>query len=567
MTVNTLGNPIDRSSRSVAEWLWPFLLGCVSVFCISALVYYHVRWDVVEPRSALQVVIAAVYRWFGLAPSVLFFLLVGTWSSIWLVAGSLDRLGVRLLRLVAMAVMLGVFLNLGDGGVVPAVHKGEVGAWLAGRLVAVIGYPVSLGIVWITTFAALLLATEFFFSDRFEQLRSADADPEVGVEAAVTDHLRGLGAATSAPGSNDPESAAAGGEHEAFGEAADAGWAAPTPAPTLRGDAEPRRVSYFERRLRRTAESETDADGYLDAVPRVGASFEEPPVAEPVVDDEVFVRPADAPGAAASAADEPRDDDAIDLLGPPASDADVVEPAGSAEAESEVDVASWIGGDADTETDLAAHGDWPPTSGEAPPAAEHGAVEWMASESEAPSDRVAAEEPTAAESAAEVFAADEEGAPVADASAHEQRTEAEPVAAAADPSADDEPAAEEPSAEDVRAEELAAEELAAEAPVPIPRPELPVAPRVPTPPAVARDAEHEHPSGSRQQRLFGGRIDDALVQEAIDTVVGARRASASLLQRKLRVDYELACDLLAELDARGVVTLDGDRAHGRLRQE
>jgi hypothetical protein len=115
MTVNTLGNPIDRSSRSVAEWLWPFLLGCVSVFCISALVYYHVRWDVVEPRSALQVAIAAVYRWFGLAPSVLFFLLVGTWSSIWLVAGSLDRLGVRLLRLVAMAVMLGVFLNLGDG--------------------------------------------------------------------------------------------------------------------------------------------------------------------------------------------------------------------------------------------------------------------------------------------------------------------------------------------------------------------------------------------------------------------------------------------------------------------
>jgi ribosomal protein S25 len=367
-------------------------------------------------------------------------------------------------------------------------------------------------------------------------------------------------------------------------------------------NAESRRISHFERRRRRTAEFETDADGYLDAVPRVGASFEEPPVAEPVVDDEVFVRPASAPGAAASAADEPRDDDAIDLLGPPASDAGVVEPAGTAEAESEFDVASWIGGDADTETDLAAHGEWPPTSGAAPSAAEHGAVEWMASESEAPSERVTAEESTAeestaAESAAEVFAAGDVGEPVAETSADEQGIEAERAAPAADQSAGEEPAADEPSAEEMRTEELRAEEmrteelraeelraeemrteelrteemraeeLAAEAPVPIPRPELPVAPRVPTPPAVARDAEREHSSGSRQQRLFGGRIDEALVQEATDTVVGARRASASLLQRKLRVDYELACELLAELDARGVVTLDGDRAHGRLRQE
>ncbi|MEO6596620.1 MAG: hypothetical protein ABIP94_17875, partial [Planctomycetota bacterium] len=196
MTVNTLGiYDQDRSSRTVAEWLWPLLPIGLSVFCLAALVYYRLYYGVLEVRSAMQVLIATIYGTVGFAPAVLCFLLVLTWSSIWFATGKLERPVSRVLRLLAMTVMLGVFLNLGDGDVTAAAHKGELGAWLAGRLVAAIGYPASLVLVWVVTFASLLLATDFFFSESFERLRSRQARPESGVEVAVTDHLRGLGTA------------------------------------------------------------------------------------------------------------------------------------------------------------------------------------------------------------------------------------------------------------------------------------------------------------------------------------------------------------------------------------
>ena len=195
----------ERSSRTAAEWLWPLLPICVSVFCLSALFYFHVNHGAVHPTSPLQQLIAGLYRIFGLAPSVMFFLLVATWSTIWFVTGSLDRPAVRFARLVAMTLMLGVFLNIGEDGVTPAVHKGELGAWLAATLVSAIGYFPSIVIVWAVTFASLLLATDFFFSDSFERLRARSAPTEVGVEAEAADHLRGLGTVPLAAPAFAPE--------------------------------------------------------------------------------------------------------------------------------------------------------------------------------------------------------------------------------------------------------------------------------------------------------------------------------------------------------------------------
>ena len=102
--------------------------------------------------------------------------------------------------------------------------------------------------------------------------------------------------------------------------------------------------------------------------------------------------------------------------------------------------------------------------------------------------------------------------------------------------------------------------------VPIPRPE--VVPersrheRVVSPlrePELPRDRE-----GVRQQVLFGPSLDDALVAEAVEVVTTWRRASATFLQRKLRIDYDLACRVLVELGRRGIVELEADATHGRV---
>jgi hypothetical protein len=184
MTSNTLGNaPPDPSTRSPA-WLWPFAPMAVAVFSLSALVFYHLRHDAFEVRSALQHVYAAIYRTFGFAPSVMFFGLVALWSTIWLVHGRLERPLQRLGRLAAMAVLLGVLLNLGDGGLAPALHKGGLGAWLAGALVAAIGYWPSLVVVWAFTFASLLLATDFFFHANFERMLAGDSVPQAATATA-----------------------------------------------------------------------------------------------------------------------------------------------------------------------------------------------------------------------------------------------------------------------------------------------------------------------------------------------------------------------------------------------
>lgn len=72
------------------------------------------------------------------------------------------------------------------------------------------------------------------------------------------------------------------------------------------------------------------------------------------------------------------------------------------------------------------------------------------------------------------------------------------------------------------------------------------------------------PEGPRQQSLFLSTLDDALVREAIDIIESSRRASAALLQRKLRIDHDQAKELLALLAHRGLLELAADGTQGRV---
>ena len=169
MTVNTLGpdprfggesiaTSQSRDSRTVAEWLWPFLAQGVALFSISALFYSHFHRAAIEPSSLLQHAVIGLYDVFGLAPSVVFFLMVFAWSSIWLFSGILEKPLLRLTKLFVMVLMLGVFFNLGSGGVAADSHTGSLGAWIASRLVVGIGYLPSIVLVWPTMFASVMLA-------------------------------------------------------------------------------------------------------------------------------------------------------------------------------------------------------------------------------------------------------------------------------------------------------------------------------------------------------------------------------------------------------------------------
>ena len=60
----------------------------------------------------------------------------------------------------------------------------------------------------------------------------------------------------------------------------------------------------------------------------------------------------------------------------------------------------------------------------------------------------------------------------------------------------------------------------------------------------------------------GDNDDDELYDEAVSTVVEAKKASASLLQRRLKVGYARAARLLDIMEAKGVVG-PGDGAKPR----
>ena len=167
---NSLAVSKARDSRTVAEWLWPFCSGGVALFCISSLLYFHFNRREIAVESFLQEAIAGIYNILGLAPSVVFFLMVLAWSSIWLVTGILERPLQRLVRLLVMALMVGVFLNLGSAGDPSVTHTGSLGGWIAGRLVIGIGYVFSIvlvGPIFTITEDPSLLSSQCSFAHKF----------------------------------------------------------------------------------------------------------------------------------------------------------------------------------------------------------------------------------------------------------------------------------------------------------------------------------------------------------------------------------------------------------------
>jgi len=123
----------------------------------------------------------------------------------------------------------------------------------------------------------------------------------------------------------------------------------------------------------------------------------------------------------------------------------------------------------------------------------------------------------------------------------------------------------EPVASDSRAAESSAEPVSAE---PESEPVEPESPAV-EPVAAADDeplvAIPRPPDGVRQQRLFVTTVDESLVREAIEIVTSTRRASIAQLQRKLRIDFEQAQEILAVLARRGVIDLVDGETQGRVR--
>jgi hypothetical protein len=78
------------------------------------------------------------------------------------------------------------------------------------------------------------------------------------------------------------------------------------------------------------------------------------------------------------------------------------------------------------------------------------------------------------------------------------------------------------------------------------------------------DSIVEKSSGAGTMSMFGGPPDDQdpLFREARTAILEARKASASFLQRKLKVGYARAARLLDELEAAGIIG-PGDGAKPR----
>lgn len=59
---------------------------------------------------------------------------------------------------------------------------------------------------------------------------------------------------------------------------------------------------------------------------------------------------------------------------------------------------------------------------------------------------------------------------------------------------------------------------------------------------------------------FGGEGGDDMFRDAVRVVVEARKASTSLLQRKLRIGYSRAARIIEEMEEQGIIgAADGSR--------
>lgn len=562
----------ELSSRHRAERYLPLLPIGGAMFMLSALVYFRLRHDSLEVRSPLQVLVAWSYQTFGLAPGILGCVLVLTWGSIWFVNGRCERVGSRLLRIAAMVVLLGVFFNLGADGVSPSFHKGTLGASLAGTIADVLGIYPGIVLVWAMTVASLLLATDFGFREEWERLRAnRDAVGEAGVEDEVAEVLKGLGSSSASPAAAarttaggplvgvatpvalDPTVAAA-------SRPAPAAPAEPeVPAGDDDGDVDMqpevvsaapagqyRRRSYFDRRYGVSGEAGEADDEWEPATPE-NQEIDNPEAAAEVA----------AVGELAAAPDREQPTDRDDrLAGAEATDdaaADEIESAAAASGLLQLGlfdaplpaprapVGGWIAAAVPAD---AQSGDQPLAEPVAAPESEHDADDDVLILDDEPATagvHAGADQPVLAAAGGE--APDEAGEVdlEADFDADLAEDSAEAAADTFGAAVPGRPLRHETQDRDQGGPDASPVAAEPETVVPIPRPaaapvRAPAAPMFPEP----------------------------LVAEAIEVVVGSGRASAALLQRKLRLDFAAAEQLLGELARRGIVELGADSAHGRV---
>lgn len=524
MTASTLDNA--QVPTVGARNLWPLLPAGLAVFGASALVHYHTHPDEISsPPSALQSLVIGVYSFLGFAPGFMFAVLVLSWGSVWFFTSRVERIGGRAVRLLAFTVALAVLINLREVTAQP--HTGALGWWIAERLASLFGPTVSTILMAPLAVALLILATDGFFYRYFEgMMRPADEPaaealpagwlgrPDVGVETEATEHLKSLATAAGPASFADVQAEVVASLQEpavpptfddaASTDAVDPGAAAPS----------------WRRSSRRSRWHDEDpAASDAEPVPPIEALPPPPAVeapsapAHPVVtpaEDEFTVAAAslhEGPGAAGS---------------PPLPEA-------------------WTGDPDPVEVPIQV-----PRRGVLAPVVDDFGVDDVDDVANAVADQgpaPAAEPPAGLQDLSEPIAG------VGDVDADPTPPAADRAVTAADPAASaggtsgplatvgETEAVVEPGAG--LAEETAA---SGEPVVAIPRPS----------------------EGIRQQRLFVSATDSQLLEDAIELVTSSRRASASHLQRKLRIEYDQAMELLALLGRRGVIEIGDGETQGRV---
>src|SRR5690606_3260811 len=189
------GLPMTESltDRGPFRWRWalPLVPIAASMFCLSALVYYHTAMGGTGAAwGFLQGVVVFCYRWLGFVPTFMFWLLLFIWCSIWFVVGRWENVRARLLWMVAFTLCTAILVNLGTPADAPP-HAGLVGTFIASRLTSVVGHALGALLAVAASLASLLLATDFLFYRYFEALARGRTE-ETGVEPEATDAFREL---------------------------------------------------------------------------------------------------------------------------------------------------------------------------------------------------------------------------------------------------------------------------------------------------------------------------------------------------------------------------------------
>ncbi len=190
MSVQTFAEPA-RGSNPRLGWAWPMLPATVAMFCLTSLICYHVWWDgAVEASGLWQSLTVGIYRFFGFAPAVVLSLMVLVWSTIWYVSGAIERPLARVLKVLALTLSLAIVTSLrADPSEV--VQGGVIGEFLAVRLQSVVGHTVSLVLIVPAVVCSFLLATDFLFHRYFEDA-TVDGGEEAGVEAEAVAEMQAL---------------------------------------------------------------------------------------------------------------------------------------------------------------------------------------------------------------------------------------------------------------------------------------------------------------------------------------------------------------------------------------